>query len=163
MDEGKFQQAWSQPLLQTAEKFSHCKDISTPEKELWPDHSISDLFEITIPAHYNKYFTENSFLYPQCPKYVCWKSLDLHMTSTKHQTFSAGLSDKDVHREVHFHLEPCMLQLPYRSHWQITLFACSTVHPQITERKGIFSKWKKLHSVGKGRCLKPFYRWLQKW
>lgn len=112
-------------MLHTAGKFSHCKGISTPEKELRSDHSIPDWFAIIILLLYNKYALEVYFLtsillrtavfYPKSPTQVCWKSLDL-----LGETFSMGLREKDVHGEVLFHLELRVVQLTAvtdRSHY----------------------------------------------
>lgn len=74
-----------------------CRGISTTEKELQSDHSTADWFEIIIPLHHSKYFTENWFPHPRQPERVCWKSLGFHLTSTKDQTFPTCLSEEDVH------------------------------------------------------------------
>lgn len=71
-------------MLQAVEKFS-LAEVFLPQRKNY-NHSTTDWFEIIIPLHHSKYFTENWFPYPQQPEQVCWKSLGFHLPSTQDQT-----------------------------------------------------------------------------
>lgn len=135
------------------EILSH-RGISTPEKELQSDHSTSDWFEIIIPLHQSKYFTENRFPYPQQPEHVWkslgWESLGFHLPSTRDQTLPTSLSGKMCTGGA-FPAEVCVVLLTYRKHGRITRLARSAAQRQITAPKGIFCQCvdRKLHSTGK--------------